>query len=244
MTGPMLAVEGLTVGDAAAPILHAVDLTVASGEVVALIGANGAGKTTLLSAIMGFRAVVAGRILLDGADITGLPIERRARRGLAYVPEGRRVFPGMTVRDTLEVASRASAAERARAVERIFDLFPQLAGKSRERAWRLSGGQQQMLSLGRALMAEPRLLILDEPSLGLSPRVVTELFEKIGHIAAAGTAVLIAEQRVPQALALADRVLLLASGRIVRTGDPSAFTRAALAAAMLGQALAGDGGDR
>ena len=199
--------------------MDAVSLTIAPGEVLALLGSNGAGKSSLMRAIIGLEPAAAGRILLDGADITALPPERRARMGLGYVPEGRRVFPGMSVRDNLEVASFAPKAARSGLIERVFTLFPQLQTKSRDRAWQLSGGQQQMLAIGRALMGEPRLLLLDEPSMGLSPRLTSEVMATVRAIAAGGTAVLLAEQAARRALQAADRGLWLHLGRVADTGD-------------------------
>jgi branched-chain amino acid transport system ATP-binding protein len=216
--GAPLAIEGLSVGFGGAPVVDDVTFDVRPGEVMALLGANGAGKSSLLKAIIGLNPAASGRILFDGADITRLRPERRARLGIGYVPEGRRVFPGMSVRDNLEVASFAATVPRARLVERVFDLFPQLRTKSAERAWRLSGGQQQMLAIGRALMGEPRLLLLDEPSLGLSPRLTAEVMATVRAIAAGGTGVLLAEQAALGALETADRGVWLRLGRLEAQG--------------------------
>ncbi|GEO38629.1 ABC transporter ATP-binding protein [Skermanella aerolata] len=219
MTAPLLILDSLSVGYGGAPVVDAVSLRVAPGEVLALLGANGAGKSSLMRAVIGLEPAASGRIVLDGADITALPPERRARMGLGYVPEGRRVFPGMSVRDNLEVASFAAKAVRTGLIERVFALFPQLAPKSGDSAWRLSGGQQQMLAIGRALMGEPRLLLLDEPSMGLSPRLTSEVMATVRAIAAGGTAVLLAEQAARRALQAADRGLWLHLGRVADTGD-------------------------
>jgi branched-chain amino acid transport system ATP-binding protein len=215
---PLLTVASLSVSYGGAPVVNAVSFTIAPGEVLALLGSNGAGKSSLMRAIIGLEPAAAGRILLDDTDITALSPERRARLGLGYAPEGRRVFPGMTVRDNLEVASFAPKAARISLIERVFTLFPQLQAKSRDRAWQLSGGQQQMLAIGRALMGEPRLLLLDEPSMGLSPRLTSEVMATVRAIAAGGTAVLLAEQAATRALQAAGRGLWLHLGRVADTG--------------------------
>jgi branched-chain amino acid transport system ATP-binding protein len=215
--------------------LDQVSLAVAPGEAVALLGANGAGKSSLLNAVIGLVRAEAGEIRLDGVPLGALPAHRRAARGLGYCPEGRRVFPGMTVRDNLAVASTASARARGAAIERMVALFPALAAKADDRAWQLSGGEQQMLAIARALMTEPRLLLLDEPSLGLAPLLARDMFQRIRAIADTGTAVLIAEQNVAQALAITERAYVLQVGRVVEAG-PSAALRdhPAIRAAFLG----------
>lgn len=218
MTRPLLEIIGLSASYGGAPVLEEVSLRIDAGEAVGLLGANGAGKSTLLRTLTGLHPASSGRILLDGAPLDGLPTHRRARAGLGYAPEGRRVFPGMSVRDNLEVASFAPRHERRRDVERCFLLFPQLAEKAAEAAWRLSGGQQQMLALARALMGRPRLLLLDEPTLGLAPAVATEVLAKIGEIAQGGVAVLIAEQSAARLPAAAMRAAALARGRIIFDG--------------------------
>ncbi|MFC5356979.1 ABC transporter ATP-binding protein [Azospirillum himalayense] len=235
MTGtPLLQVEGLTAGYGGAVAVDGLSLSVAAGEAVALLGANGAGKSTLLKAILGLVPAMGGRIRLAGEEIGALAPERRVRRGLGYVPEGRRVFPGMSVRDNLEVASWLGRAERVRDLERVFALFPALEGKAEERAWRLSGGQQQMLAVGRALMGRPRVLLLDEPSLGLSPKLAGEVFAAVRAIAGTGTAVLVAEQSAARALSAAGRVVLLRLGRAVHDGPVETLPGDALRDAFLG----------
>jgi len=206
-------------------------LRVGAGEVVTLLGANGAGKTTLLRAIMGFDAP-AGRIRLDGAELGRMPPFRRNRLGIGYCPEGRRVFSRMTVRENLEVAGRSNGSAR---LAEILSLFPALAARASALAGQLSGGEQQMLAMGRALMTEPKLLLLDEPSLGLSPQLTDLVLTRLRDIAARGTAVLVAEQNAANALAAADRAYLLRLGRVVREG-PAAELRAdpALKEAFLG----------
>ncbi|MBV8535863.1 MAG: ATP-binding cassette domain-containing protein [Alphaproteobacteria bacterium] len=196
-------------------------LRVGAGEIVALLGANGAGKSALLRAIMGFEPL-AGRISLDGRDLGRTPPFRRNRLGIGYCPEGRRVFPHMTVSQNLIVAARSRATTR---LGEIFSLFPALAAREGALAGQLSGGEQQMLAMGRALMTEPKLLLLDEPSLGLSPQLTEMVLTRLRDIASRGTAVLVAEQNAANALAAADRAYLLRLGRIVREG-PAAGLRA------------------
>ena len=196
--------------------IHAPDLAlqVRPGEVVALLGANGAGKTSLLRSVMGLDKL-PGQVRLDGVDLGRMPPFRRSRLGIAYCAEGRRVFPNMTVRENLEVAGRAQAAAR---LSEICDLFPALLARMTTLAGQLSGGEQQMLALGRALMTEPTLLLVDEPSLGLSPQLTTLVLGRLRDIAARGTAVLVAEQNAANALDVADRAYVLRLGRIVRDG--------------------------
>ena len=198
--------------------LKDVTLTVEGGEAVALVGANGAGKSTLFKSIVGFQRPKTGTLRFLDRDVTGLRIEQRIRLGLGYSPEGRRVFPGLSVRENLEVAVFANRSERARRVDRAFSLFPQLAAKQATLGWQLSGGQQQMLAIGRALMGQPRLLLLDEPSLGLSPKLADEVLAGIREIVKDGTSVLLAEQNVGKALACCDRAYVLEVGKIVLAG--------------------------
>ena len=201
--------------------LESSSLVVAAGEVVALLGANGSGKSTLLRSIMGLYPA-RGAVRLAGEEIGALSPAQRARRGIGYVPEGRRLFPGMNVRDTLLVGAHGSAAAAGPRLRTVLELFPMLEKRLETPAWQLSGGQQQMLAIGRALMSEPRLLLLDEPSLGLAPVVVDELMLRLRGIAAQGTAVLLAEQSVARTLEIADRVYALAMGRVVAEGTPAA----------------------
>jgi branched-chain amino acid transport system ATP-binding protein len=206
-------------------------LRVEAGEVVTLLGANGAGKTTLLRAVMGFDAL-PGQVRLDGIELGSAPPFRRNRLGIAYCPEGRRVFARMTVRENLQVAGRSDATARFAG---ICALFPALTARQDVLAGQLSGGEQQMLAIGRALMTEPKLLLIDEPSLGLSPQLTDLVLGRLRDIAAGGTAVLVAEQNAANALAVADRAYLLRLGRVVREG-PAAELRAdpALEDAFLG----------
>lgn len=213
---PLLAVDGLTVGHGPLIALHAMSLEIAPGEVVALVGGNGAGKSTLLKAVMGLIPAQSGSLHFDGEAIDALPPWARARRGLGYCPEGRRVFPGLTVEENLDVVAHRDAR-----VDSIYKLFPALALRRNALGWQLSGGEQQMLAVGRALMAMPRLLLLDEPSLGLSPRLAGELLTRLRTIAHQGTAVLLAEQNAAPALAIADRAYVLGLGRVVDHGPAS-----------------------
>jgi branched-chain amino acid transport system ATP-binding protein len=210
---PLLKIDRLTARYGQITALEEVSLEVHASEAVALLGANGAGKSTLLKAVMGFVAPAGGAIELDGRPLAGVSVAGRSRLGLGYSPEGRRVFPGMTVRENLEVASRGAS------IEELFDIFPALREKERALGWQLSGGQQQMLAIGRALMTRPRLLLLDEPSLGLSPILTREVLERVRTIVARGTSVLLAEQNVAKALEVAQRAYVLQVGRIVEAGS-------------------------
>jgi branched-chain amino acid transport system ATP-binding protein len=198
-------------------------LSVGRGEAVALIGANGAGKSTLFKSIVGFLRPKSGGLRFLDRDVVHLRTEQRIRLGIGYSPEGRRVFPGLTVRENLEVAIFAGKAERARRVDRAFSLFPQLETRQEALGWQLSGGQQQMLAIGRALMGQPSLLLLDEPSLGLSPKLADEVLAGIRGIVKDGTSVLLAEQNVGKALACCDRAYVLEVGKIVLAGTASAL---------------------
>jgi branched-chain amino acid transport system ATP-binding protein len=195
------------------------DFTVDAGEIVAVLGANGAGKTTLMETILGFRS--SRTIRLFGQDVAALPVERRVALGVGYVPERRRPFASLTVAENLEASSRLPAAQRRRRVGEMLAAFPMLGERPDARAWLLSGGQQQMLALARALMDRPRLLLLDEPTLGLAPVVVGDLLARLRATAAEGTAVLISEQRASLALAIASRGVVLSRGRIMRIASAS-----------------------
>jgi branched-chain amino acid transport system ATP-binding protein len=183
----LLEIERICVAYGPVSALESVTLSVRAGEAVALVGANGAGKSTLFKSIVGFLRPASGGLRFLGRDLIGLRPERRARLGLGYAPEGRRVFPGMTVRENLEVAAFADKEERRRRLARTYDLFPQLAERQAALGWQLSGGQQQMLAIGRALMGRPRLLLLDEPSLGLSPKLADEVLAAVTAIVKDGT---------------------------------------------------------
>jgi branched-chain amino acid transport system ATP-binding protein len=215
----MLEVQDLITGYSGVPILRGVSLRVQPGEVVAVLGANGVGKTTLNRAISGLNAVMSGSISFDGAVISGLTPPQIVERGLIHVPEGRKIFPNMNVRENLELGSyRRGKSNRARNLEKMFDIFPRLRERTDQLAGTLSGGEQQMLAIGRGLMAEPKLLILDEPSLGLSPLLVEELFTLIARIASEGLAVMLVEQNVVQSLDLASRAYVLENGAVAMQG--------------------------
>jgi len=201
------------------PALTGIDLRVAAGELVALVGANGAGKTTLLRSISGVQPIAAGQIRFDGEEVNAAPPEERVRRGMVQVPEGRQVFGPLSVEDNLRLgAYRRARAESAASLERVYDLFPDLLERRRQPAGTLSGGQQQLLAMGRALMARPRLLLLDEPSMGLAPRLVAGIFACVAQLRAADTAIFLVDQNARAALAIADRGYVLETGRIVLTG--------------------------
>ena len=215
----MLSIEDLYVAYDERPVLHGVSLEVPAGETVALLGPNGAGKTTLLRAISGVQPVASGCVRFDGADITHLAAERRVRLGIAQVPEGRQVFGPLSVQDNLRLgAYTRSAAEAAESLARVYAMFPALAERRHAAAGMLSGGQQQMLAMGRALMARPRLLLLDEPSMGLAPRLVEEIFACIVTLRAADTAIFLVDQNARAALSIADRGYVLETGRLVLAG--------------------------
>jgi len=198
-------------------VLDTGDFTVASGEIVALLGANGAGKTTLMETILGFRSGRA--IRLFGQDVSALPVEQRVALGIGYVPERRRLFASLTVAENLEASSRLPAAQRRRRVGEMLAAFPMLGDRPDARAWLLSGGQQQMLALARAMMDRPSLLLLDEPTLGLAPVIVADLLTRLREVAADGTAVLLSEQRASLALAIAGRGVVLNRGHVVRVAS-------------------------
>jgi branched-chain amino acid transport system ATP-binding protein len=219
----LLNIESLSVAYGQVFALRDVSISVNPREAVALVGANGAGKSTLFKSIVGFLRPRSGHLQFLGKDVSGVTPERRARLGLGYAPEGRRVFPGMTVRENLEVAVFAGKAEREQRLQRAFALFPQLAERHAQLAWQLSGGQQQMLAIGRALMGRPRLLLLDEPSLGLSPKLADEVLAAVRVIVQEGTAVLLAEQNVRKALTYCERAYVLEIGKVVLSGATSAL---------------------
>jgi branched-chain amino acid transport system ATP-binding protein len=233
----VLEVADLSSGYGAAPALWGVSLAIGDGELVCVVGPNGAGKTTLINTVAGVNPIRGGTIALDGRDLTHLPPHRFCDEGIALVPEGRRLFVGMTVRENLEIGSyrRGARAARARSLEQVCALFPVVRDLLDRTAGTLSGGQQQMVAIGRALMARPRLLLLDEPSLGLAPLIVVAMFDAIREINESGTAVLLVEQNVAMALDIAHRAYVLDEGRVVAQGSPRALAaEPALRRAYLG----------
>jgi branched-chain amino acid transport system ATP-binding protein len=218
----LLEVEGLTAAYGQIRALHGVDLTVGEGQVVALLGPNGAGKTTTLRSICGM-VRASGRITFRGKDLTGLATEKVTRLGIAHVPEGRGTFPGLTVTENLKLGAYGRRdPEVRRDIDRWFEIFPRLADRRDQPAGSLSGGEQQMLAVARALLSRPTLLLLDEPSLGLAPLLVREVFEVLGRIRAEqGTGMLLVEQNAELALELADAAYVLAAGRTVLSGPAS-----------------------
>ncbi len=216
----MLRVEGLSSRYGRIPALKDIDLHVSEGEVVALVGANGAGKTTLLRSLSGVQPVSAGKVRFAGEDITFAAPDKRVRLGIVQVPEGRQVFAPLSVEDNLRLgAYLRSSAEAARGFERVYAMFPMLKQKRREPAGTLSGGQQQMLAMGRGLMAAPKLLLLDEPSMGLAPKLVEEIFACVTALKALSTTIFLVDQNAHAALAVADRAYVLETGRVVLTGS-------------------------
>jgi branched-chain amino acid transport system ATP-binding protein len=209
----MLEASGLAAGYLGENVVEGVDLRVAAGEAVAVIGSNGAGKTTLFRAICGMLPVSAGRVRFDGRDITGRPAHRVARAGLAYVPAERHLFPGMSVRENLLLGAYPSRPDPS-VFELVFDLFPRLKERPKQPAGSLSGGEQQMLAVGRALMSRPRLLMLDEPTTGLAPKLARSAYQALQTLKETGVTLLVAEQQVPLALSLADRGYVLENGRV------------------------------
>jgi branched-chain amino acid transport system ATP-binding protein len=215
----LLTIQGLRAGYGAVEVLRGVDLQIAPGELVALLGSNGAGKTTLNSVVSGLVPTWAGRVMFDGQDLTGAHYRRVVQAGLIQVPEGRKVFPNLSVLENLELGAFTRARERrSQNLTRVFDTFPRLRERETQIAGTMSGGEQQMLAIGRGLMAEPKLLILDEPSLGLSPLLVEEMFTLIAQLRASGLAILLVEQNVGQSLEIADRAYVMENGSIRFSG--------------------------
>jgi branched-chain amino acid transport system ATP-binding protein len=220
----LLGVDGICAGYLGEDVVHDVDLTLAEGEVVAVIGSNGAGKTTLFRAICGMLGSSRGRVRFGGDDITGWRAHRIARAGIAYVPAERHLFPEMSVRDNVYLGAYPRRPDPER-MALVFQLFPRLAERSRQHAGTMSGGEQQMLAVGRALMSSPRLLMLDEPSTGLAPKLAAEAYAALGQLRRQGLTVLVAEQQVPMALGLADRAYVLENGRVQLEGASAELVR-------------------
>jgi branched-chain amino acid transport system ATP-binding protein len=222
----LLEVEGLELAYGEVPACRGISFEVAQGEIVTLIGSNGAGKSTIMRGVAGAMAPRRGRILFAGEDVTAMPSHRRALAGIALVPEGRRVFPTLTVRENLEMGGfkyRNNHEKVQTLIDRSMEMFPHLRERASQRAGTLSGGEQQMLALSRALMSEPKLLCLDEPSLGLAPMVVQEIFKSIRAANAAGTSILLVEQNARYALETASRGYVLQTGSIIASGTCAAL---------------------
>ncbi len=217
----MLKLSSVRIAYGAIEAVKGVDLEMAAGEVVAIIGANGAGKSTLLKGIVGLERIAGGQVLIDGKDCTTVPAHRRVGLGVALSPEGRGIFPDQSVRDNLLLGAYLRGARDPRvrkALDREFERFPRLAEREAQLAGTLSGGEQQMLAIARALMSEPRLLLLDEPSLGLAPLIIADIFRTIRQLRESGLTILLVEQMASQALAVADRAYVLETGRITMQG--------------------------
>ncbi len=224
MSGALLQVSGLSVRHGQLQALSDVSVEVAAGEKVAIIGANGAGKSTLLGAILGLHPPVSGRVLFDGVDITNLPPHRRVELGIALVPEGRRLFPSLSVEENLLVAAGRRAGAGAWTASRVYEVFSWMGERRRQTTENLSGGEQQAVAIGRALMSNPRVLLLDEVSLGLFPAVVRRIYGILPQLSESGMGILLVEQDVGQALAVADRVHCLLEGRTTLVGRPADLT--------------------
>jgi branched-chain amino acid transport system ATP-binding protein len=221
----LLELSGVSVHYGRIRAVHDLSITVEEGEIVTLIGANGAGKSTTMRAISGIRPVSSGRITFAGEDITRLRADLRVVRGISQAPEGRGIFPGMTILENLDMGAYARKDRKnlGEELERVFELFPRLAERKSQPGGTLSGGEQQMLAIGRALMAKPKLLLLDEPSMGLAPQFIQQIFRIITEINEQGTTVLLVEQNAQQALSRAHRAYVLETGEIVKSGNGKAL---------------------
>jgi len=242
VTAPLLEVEALVAGyEPDAPVVRGASVSVGAGELVAVLGPNGAGKSTFIKALAGLVPVTAGRVLLAGEDFRSVPAHERARRGLAYVPQVENVFATLSIDDNLALAAqRLPRAGRRLRVEAAYALFPVLADRRGQDAGRLSGGQRQMLAVARALVVEPRVLLLDEPSAGLSPKMVGELFARLREIVGTGVAILLVEQNVRAAIDISDRVCVLVEGRNRLEGRAAELANdPAIAALYLGRTATG-----
>ena len=221
----MLKLANVSAAYGSVPAITNVSIEIGEGEAVGLLGANGAGKSTTLRAISGLVKLSTGSVTFAGTDVTALPPYRIPELGIAHVPEGRQVFPEMTVQENLEIGAFVpkARAERAQTMELVYEIFPRLAERKRQLAGTMSGGEQQMLAVGRGLMLKPRLLMLDEPSLGLAPVMTDVTFEKIAEIHKMGTAILLVEQNVSRALTLVQRAYVLESGKVILDGTSAAL---------------------
>jgi branched-chain amino acid transport system ATP-binding protein len=220
----LLEVVGLAAGYLGEPVIEGIDIEVGTGEAVAIVGSNGAGKTTLFRAIAGLLPAIAGRIVLEGKELTRRPAHRRARAGIAYVPAERHLFPSMTLKTNLVLGAYPKRPDRG-TLDLVYDLFPRLKERQHQQAGTLSGGEQQMLAVARALTARPRLLMLDEPTTGLAPKLAEAAFEALEGLKKEGMTLLIAEQQVPLALSVADRAYVLENGRIRLQGTSQELER-------------------
>ena len=219
MSAAILRLENVSAGYKTVPAIREIGLTMAAGDAVAIIGANGAGKTTLLRAVMGQIAMMDGNVSFQGSAITNLSTHQRARLGIGYAPEGRQLFQAMTVMEKLEIgAARVSSARRQQRIERMFEIFPKLRPLMNTHCGFLSGGEQQMVTIARALMGEPQLLLLDEPSTGLAPRVINELYASLAKLLPTGLTILVAEQNARAALRFAHRAMVLEDGHLAMEG--------------------------
>lgn len=235
---PLVEAMDLKVSHGQLEALHGVSIAAAAGEVLAIVGANGAGKSTLLRTIAGFHRPSAGRVFIDGEDVTDLAPERRVHRGLVLVPEGRRLFGSLTVEENL-LAGGYRARPGPWVLDKVLELFPWMSGRRRQKAWQLSGGEQQSVAIARALLANPKVLMLDEASLGLSPIAARRVYDVLPGLTASGLAVLLVEQDVRQALRVADRVQCLLEGRETLQGVPGDLTIEEIEAAYFGIGMSG-----
>jgi branched-chain amino acid transport system ATP-binding protein len=218
---PLLTLDNIYAGYGRVEVLHGLSLEIPAGSVVAILGPNGTGKTTTMRVISGTLPVRSGRVLLDGGNITNAPADLRARLGVTLIPEGRGIFPGMSVIDNLLVNRSAAPKSDRGALDHVFDIFPRLAERRRQRAGTLSGGEQQMLAMSRALLADPRVLLVDELSMGLAPLVVEQLYDVIGRLRDEGLTIVLVEQYITYALRLADLCYVLRKGEVDFVGDPA-----------------------
>jgi branched-chain amino acid transport system ATP-binding protein len=217
----LLELKDVTLAYGKIEALHGISMEVGEGEVVSMIGANGAGKTSTMRAVSGLRGLTRGQITFNGTDVTKLRADERVKLGLILAPEGRGIFPGMTVFENLDMGAytRRDRGAIKQDYERVYDLFPRLSERRKQVSGTMSGGEQQMLAIGRALMARPKLLMLDEPSMGLAPQLIQQIFSIISEIAQQGTTILLVEQNAQQALSRSDRAYVLETGNIVKTGS-------------------------
>jgi len=238
---PLLEIRDMTVGYGRIEALHSISLSVEDGELVTLIGANGAGKTTTMRAISGIRPLTSGSIWFDGKDITKMKAHLRVLAGIVQAPEGRGVFPGMTVQENLDMGHYGrtfpNKADYKSTLDHVYELFPRLAERRAQMGGTMSGGEQQMIAIGRALMARPRVLLLDEPSMGLAPMIIQQIFRIISDINKTGVTILLVEQNAQQALSRSDRAYILETGEVVKSGPgPELLADPAIKEAYLGVA--------